>query len=534
MSFDMASRRLRGFAALVALVILTVGVPLVLSHVVGRPWPRPLPSVDVVWRSLRSGDISDGTVLKTLAVVMWIAWARLAISIVIEVIACATRVRVPRVVGLGRAQHWAAALVASVILLVGVAPRPIAAAPWSSATAAPRPITAALLDTHPWADRASDHEVEAVGWKVRASAPEPAGRTSVHVVQRHESFWSIAEHFLGDGSRWREIVAMNTGREVAPGVLFGGTPDRLLPGWELVVPTGTTGGGTADFAAADHTVVVERGDTLSGIAARELGEAADWPALWESNHDRHFGQRVFDDPDLILPGWELIIPEALVPPPVIEAPAAIPTAATPTAVPSPPVLSSRLPSGEAPIEPIETHDDAHDTVATLPPTTLPPTTLPPTTVAEPTTAPPLAPGVVTSDGIPAFAGVGSAVLLAAGVAGAAEARRRRRLRAATVNARLATPTPRLADLDRLIRKLDAGERIARLDIALRAVGHALFTTAPGTVLLGAIDSDEGDIDVLLDRPLAAAPAPWAMVTGHRWRLPAAVGVVDLASAARQS
>ena len=56
------------------------------------------------------------------------------------------------------------------------------------------------------------------------------------MVQRYESFWSIAEDALGD-ARWHEIVAFNKGHQVAPGEVFDGTANRLLPGWELLIPS---------------------------------------------------------------------------------------------------------------------------------------------------------------------------------------------------------------------------------------------------------------------------------------------------------
>ena len=532
--------RLRGVAALLALVALIGGVPVLLGRVVGRPWPQPFPPLEVIWRSLRSGNISDGAVLKALAVVMWIAWARLAISVGVEVIARVAGIHVPRVIGLGRAQHWAAALVASVVLVVGVSPHPSAAAPWSPGIPMPRPIAAGLLEHHT-APAASPIRVSADRGRIRWEAPTPVPRATLHVVQRHESFWSIAEDALGDGSRWREIVALNAGREVAPGVVFSGTPDRLLPGWALLVPdeatptngvSATTNTGTADA----HTVVVTPGDTLSGIAEHELGDAAEWPRVWEANHDRRFGNRVFDDPNLILPGWELIIPDVVAP------------SLSPPAAPVADVPPADAPAS-APLEqPTVAPDDSHvevDSPDAMPPVTMPPVTMPPDAMPPDTSRAELpttdgagldaivAPGVV-GDGVAAVAGVGGAVLLAAGVAGAVEARRRRRLRAATVHARLAVPAPPLADLERLVRTLDAGERIARLDIALRAVGYALFSTAPGAGVLGAIDTDDGTLDVLLDRPVAVAPAPWTSVTAHRWRLPADVGIVDIAAAARRA
>ena len=61
-------------------------------------------------------------------------------------------------------------------------------------------------------------------------------------------------------------------------------------------PTSTSGSG--------RTYVVVKGDTLSGIAKREYGNASKWPTIYEANKD------VIKDPDLIYPGQQLRIPGA--------------------------------------------------------------------------------------------------------------------------------------------------------------------------------------------------------------------------------
>ena len=61
-------------------------------------------------------------------------------------------------------------------------------------------------------------------------------------------------------------------------------------------PTATSGTG--------RTYVVVKGDTLSGIAKREYGNANKWRTIYEANKD------VIKDPDLIYPGQELKIPGA--------------------------------------------------------------------------------------------------------------------------------------------------------------------------------------------------------------------------------
>ena len=54
--------------------------------------------------------------------------------------------------------------------------------------------------------------------------------------------------------------------------------------------------------AATNTYTVKSGDTLSAIARREYGDAAQWRRIYEANRDQ------IDNPDLIHPGQELKIP----------------------------------------------------------------------------------------------------------------------------------------------------------------------------------------------------------------------------------
>ena len=48
--------------------------------------------------------------------------------------------------------------------------------------------------------------------------------------------------------------------------------------------------------------VIEKGDTLSGIAKKFLGNAMDYPKIFEANRE------VIKDPNLIYPGQKIRIP----------------------------------------------------------------------------------------------------------------------------------------------------------------------------------------------------------------------------------
>jgi nucleoid-associated protein YgaU len=58
-----------------------------------------------------------------------------------------------------------------------------------------------------------------------------------------------------------------------------------------------------NITPAGKTYTVVKGDSLSKIAKREYGDVRDWRKIYEANRD------VIDDPDLIEPGQNLIIPE---------------------------------------------------------------------------------------------------------------------------------------------------------------------------------------------------------------------------------
>jgi nucleoid-associated protein YgaU len=58
-----------------------------------------------------------------------------------------------------------------------------------------------------------------------------------------------------------------------------------------------------NITPAGKTYRVVKGDSLSKIAKREYGDVNKWRKIFDANKD------VIDDPDLIEPGQELIIPE---------------------------------------------------------------------------------------------------------------------------------------------------------------------------------------------------------------------------------
>ena len=63
-------------------------------------------------------------------------------------------------------------------------------------------------------------------------------------------------------------------------------------------------------SSATRTYVVKRGDTLWGIAERELGDPLRWREIAALNEHRPEGDAHFGDPHWIYPGWSLLLPAA--------------------------------------------------------------------------------------------------------------------------------------------------------------------------------------------------------------------------------
>ena len=115
--------------------------------------------------------------------------------------------------------------------------------------------------------------------------------TRTYKVKAGDTLTKIAQKELGDGDRWREIFLLNRARSATPTGSRSARSSscRSTPSWKRRhVPP--------------QVYVVKRGDTLSGIAAAELGDASRWPEIFALN------KAVLTKPDLIVPGTVLVLP----------------------------------------------------------------------------------------------------------------------------------------------------------------------------------------------------------------------------------
>jgi nucleoid-associated protein YgaU len=291
--------RLAGLGATLLILALAIGTPALLLAIGVTPWRKDPGDLGTL---LTSPD--DGTLaLLVIGVVAWVAWAVVAVSLLVEIAAAIQGVSAPRLPALGMPQHLAGRLVTVAALLFAVAPSltpmftPMAAHA-AAAPEAPRP--EAVPEAAP---------IAPVQQPAAATAADHRDQPTVdYTVRRGDSLWKIAKEKLGDGTRYTEIVVLNAG-------LLHGQPNFIEPGLVLLLPgDATPNKHTSEHTAdtkerADTEYVVEPGDSLWAIAEEELGDPTQYPEIFEaSKATLQPGGNHLRDPNLIRPGWTLTIP----------------------------------------------------------------------------------------------------------------------------------------------------------------------------------------------------------------------------------
>lgn len=392
------STRLRGLAATTLIVILLIGIPTLL-FVLG-----PNPFTGASWSGLTGPD--DGTLMIVLIkTVAWIAWALLALALLLEIAGRLRGAHAPQLPGLGVPQHLARDLVATAALLftatTGLAVPAMAAPTATPVTATPVTATATATATntatstatrpsttqqHTTTDRATTHTTAADTAANTKTTPQAATRTVDYTVRSGDSLWSIAQRHLGDAHRFGEIAQLNQH-------LLSEHSGFLMPGTVLHLP--------ADANLTDH-VTVQPGDTLSKIAQDRLGDADAWPRIETASASitQPDGQHL-TNPDEIEPGWTLAIPD---PAAHTSATKTTPTTSTPTQqAPAPVTRKTTAPTQQAPAP---THATSTAPAKTAPAKTAPAKTAPakiapaktaPAPVSRPTISQPQAvPSITTA------------------------------------------------------------------------------------------------------------------------------------------
>lgn len=484
--------------AVVALAALLVGVPLVVISGFGLPLPTRAQLGDA-WTSSRvDGDLVMGVGASVFAL-LWSWFALTALAELWQVMAWR----------FGRGEARLALLpagpkgwVRSLVRFALVSSMSVGATLGGMTTSVRSVPAAAMAERAPQTTTDSAFEVTI-----------PAA-SSVHLANGRDTPYSLAGS-LGRPELRDSIIKINAGRLTPQGSAWSG---GVFPvGMEVLLPSDDHGPGElATLLGPAHEVVA--GDCYWTIAEDHLSssgdheptpaEVLDYTNRLVALNSPLLGHR---DPTLIHPG-ELVLLGV--------------TVGEPEPDPGPAPESE---SGPGPVE-----VEATPPVATPPPMVA----TPPPPVATP--PPQTVSGEVEGEGdssaaspMSYTAGIGTALLLAAGAVGALEARRRRRLRATMVGDRLDPPDPAQVRTEVLLRSLGPAERLARLDMALRAA--AVDVAEHGAVVTAAVLGNDGDVRLYLNPSVTPTSPLWlADVHGGSWSLPASVELGVLASVARES
>lgn len=316
---------LRALTGLVLLLALVGGVPLALLAVGHQP------------TELSGGlnlllEQDDGTLwLVVLTCIGWAAWAAFAFSVVVEFVAVARRRSAPRIRGLGGMQSLASLLVGGIVLL----------APTAASAATTTPAVAVTQAVGSPSSTASATPT--------STAAASTGFPTHTVTSATETPWNLAETYLGNGQRWRDIAALNpdipelaSGDQYLPANAVITLPLDARPTTPAAAPTTSTATPASDndtaespsphatpvsdtrdgkeasdadtsstrHAPAHDEVTVAPGDSLWSIAGDEYGDPTAWRDIYKANEgEAQPGGRHFNDADLIYPGQRLDLPD---------------------------------------------------------------------------------------------------------------------------------------------------------------------------------------------------------------------------------
>ncbi|MEV6653920.1 LysM peptidoglycan-binding domain-containing protein [Streptomyces sp. NPDC051219] len=317
---------LRALFGLAVLAALIAGVPYLLLAVGHQP------------TELAGGinllEQDDGSLfLVVLTCIGWAGWAAFTFSAIVEIVALLRRRSAPKIKGIGGLQSLASFLIGGIVLL----------APTAASAATTGPAVAATT-VHTVGESGTSATPSA---KASARLADEADWPQHTVASATELPWDLAEEYLGDGKRWKDIAALNP---EMPQLAAG---DQYLPKGAVIklpadarpvapatspapeassspqtkAPVQQTGGqqrteeqaqdrsGSDSTAGEDEaerpaSVTVRAGDSLWTIADAH-GDPEDWPAIYEANQGEPApGGGRFNNPNLIFPGQELDLPQA--------------------------------------------------------------------------------------------------------------------------------------------------------------------------------------------------------------------------------
>lgn len=219
-------RLARALSALLVMAILLVGVPTLLLRV---DLASTIQDATSNPGDFARSPLSDSALLGLLALIGWICWFLTVLAFAVETWGVSRGRPFREFAGLAVPQRFAR-VVAGWLFVGGVA------------FPASVPALQVLMPAEPvvveFSNIAAVTHIEAETTQV---TPVPVAEPSLHVVVKDDNLWELAEQYLGDGLRWRELFALNEGVEQADGKCLS-DPNLILVGWELKLPANVEAG----------------------------------------------------------------------------------------------------------------------------------------------------------------------------------------------------------------------------------------------------------------------------------------------------
>lgn len=506
---------MRAMGAATVLSAVLVALPITLVKMVGYPLPTVMPSWDQVSLAIDLGHVESTTIFKALACVLWLVWAWFLVIATSEAVA---HMGGRRGAGISRQSNPAHRVIARLVTsLAVVLTSLVSRSTVVLAEPAPLPAIELVSDLATTPTFPPTESLEVSTPQTQATALDSGAPT--WTVRHRDSLWRIAERALGDGARWREIYELN--RDV-----IGPEPTRITKGMTLVLPPGAT---VIQPTTTNTVHVVVPGDTLSQIAANELGDPGRFDELFKANADKTQPDGdVLRDPNLIRPGWSLDIPSGK----------SDSTQETDGQVLGTTQETQRAPQPSAPVitgdvtEDIKAVTDTtkapapNSTVALVPSPVDTPTLSTTETRSEQSNSPtqdtsnrfPLGGMVV---GLPVLAGAGLLVRL--------KMLRRNQMRHHLPGRLVVTPPPTCEPLERHIRALLPEDSLGFLDAALRLLTRSLRENSTIKVpSVWGVQLGDGGVELLLEHANTTPPPGFlALHDGWSWALDPTLSLIDL-------
>lgn len=508
---------LRALLGLSVLVALVGGVPYLLLAVGHQPTELA--------DGIKLLEQDDGSLfLVVLTCIGWAGWAAFTFSVFLEIVALLRRRSAPRIKGLRSMQSLASFLIGGIVLLAPTAAS--AAAPAVAAVQTTQQATAT-----PEAQSAS-------------SASDTTDWPRHTVTKATELPWDLAEEYLGDGKRWKDISALNPdipqiadGDQYLPLGAVIKLPADARPIAPATSPTPSqapdatqvpdqpprnephqqpwTANGSTETHDRDRPerVTVREGDSLWSIADAH-GDPNDWPAIYDANKGEPTPDGgTFDDPDLIYPGQILDLPHT----------DADDRSNAETAVPAP-----RDQGGKDKPVPTATPDTEPSKDAQADKTTLPAATPSPDRTAAPTTqgadrekAPVAAPREEAETALAPAAVWAGAGALAAALVGTLTTRRMIQQRRRRPGRRIPMPQGRAAATEQGLRSAQHPTGFDLLRTALRSLSLNLATAGRELPAIDAVVLHEAKVELHLAEDTVPMK-PFSAMAGRKdlWICPA--------------